>query len=690
MGRHRPATTRSQPWRLVCVAMVASVLNVPASTQTRSSADARAAISGRVIDEFGDPVIRGHVIVEVQTAPGATRQIAAADADDRGEYRIGLLPAGDYLVSVLTVDAVFITPQAIVFGSRSGPPQKMYYPGTRDSSDAEPLRIKAGEERDRIDFVLPAPAPPLLLPPAVEARRQADGVPAPGGSAIIRGRVVASDGRGLPRAHLRLVPNGDAVQTRIATADSEGRFEFRNVDAGTARVFALKPGYDPTQAEKRVEIAAGETADEIVFRLTRWSALSGRVLDDENRPIAGASVQTLQLRYEGGRRRLVPAGAGRLTNDLGRFRLYGLAPGQYVVSAAISGGVGADVPGYARTYYPGTANPAGAQFVAIGTAQDIDGIDIPLTRTRTARVAGKVVNAAGQPANPGSLSLVSSVRSASAVNVAIGARLAGDGSFEFPNVPAGQYVIRADRGRSPSWVEGEFATLPVTVDGADVTGLIVQTSAGSSITGRITFNSRDQSKVPPPSSFELRPLAVDFDAAPSSVATARIHDDWTFEMAGVNGPRRLDLTRLPDGWALQDIRAGGIAVTDRPLAFGRREQSLAGVEVIVTDRITELHGTVVAAEPHAEAPAVIVFATDRSRWYPASRFMRKTTAGPDGAFSVAALPFGSYYVAAVGRLPFNGVDDWQDPAFLETLVFQASTVTLAEERKVTIKLEVRH
>jgi len=44
----------------------------------------------------------------------------------------------------------------------------------------------------------------------------------------------------------------------------------------------------------------------------------------------------------------------------------------------------------------------------------------------------------------------------------------------------------------------------------------------------------------------------------------------------------------------------------------------------------------------------------------------------------------------VARLPFNGVDDWQDPAFLETLAFQASTVTLAEERNVTVKLEVRH
>ena len=222
-----------------------------------------------------------------------------------------------------------------------------------------------------------------------------------------------------------------------------------------------------------------------------------------------------------------------------------------------------------------------------------------------------------------------------------------------------------------------------------MTNLIVQTSAGSAITGRFTFNTRDRSKLPAPSAFELRPLPVDFDAVPSSVATANIHDDWTFEMMGVNGPRRLELTRVPPGWALQDIRVSGIDVTDRPLPFGRREQSLNGVEVTVTDRITELTGTIVAADTGgAQAPAVIVFATDRTRWYPESRFMRKTTPASDGAFSIAGLPFGSYYVAAVASPPFSGADDWQDPAFLETLVFRASTVTLAEGRKETIRLEL--
>src|SRR6266568_9148027 len=109
-------------------------------------------------------------------------------------------------------------------------------------------------------------------------------------------------------------------------------------------------------------------------------------------------------------------------------------------------------------------------------------------------------------------------------------------------------------------------------------------------------------------------MPVDFDAVPSSVATANIHDDWTFEMKSVNGPRRLELTRVPPGWALEDIRAGGVDVTDRPLPFGRREQSLNGIEVTVTDRITELSGAIVEASTRSSAPpVVIVFATDRRR-----------------------------------------------------------------------------
>jgi hypothetical protein len=677
---------------LAAIGAILIVVTVAAGGQIQPAPHGRAAISGRVVDQFGDPVVRAHVVVEVRTGPSATRAVAAGEADDRGEYRIGRLPAGSYVVAVLSIDAYLITPEATFAIPAARAPKKTYYLGAQDPSEADTLRLEADETRDRIDFVLPAALP--ALPPMVVARRQqAEAARAAprlaAGSAILRGRVTATDGRAVPHAHLRLVPGGDILQTRVAVADAEGRFEFRDVGAGTVRVFASKTGYDPLEVERSVEIADYETRDGLDLTLARWNAISGQVSGDRNEPIAGATVQTLQLRYDGGRRRLVPVGAARVTNDLGRYRSYGLRPGQYVVTAALPGTAAAEMAGYTRSYYPGTANPAGAQFVSIGVAQEVDGIDIALARARTARISGKVLNSDGQPTSPGSLSLVSSVRSASAVSISIGARLAGDGSFEFSNVPPGQYVIRADRGRRQPWGEGEFGTLAVATDGADVTNLIVQTSAGSAITGRLTFNARDRSKLPAPSAFELRPLPVDFDAVPSSVATANIHDDSTFEMMGVNGPRRLELTRVAPGWALQDIRVSGIDVTDRPLPFGRREQSLNGVEVTVTDRITELTGTIVTANARGgQTAAAIVFATDRSRWYPESRFMRKTTAGSEGAFSVTGLPFGSYYVAAVASLPFSGTDDWQDPAFLETLVFRASTVTLAEGRKETIKLEL--
>ena len=73
-----------------------------------------------------------------------------------------------------------------------------------------------------------------------------------------------------------------------------------------------------------------------------------------------------------------------------------LTPGQYIVSATVGAVSPADLPGYARSYFPGTPNPAQGQFIAIGPQQDFGGIDFSLSRTRTVRVTGKSLNAAGE------------------------------------------------------------------------------------------------------------------------------------------------------------------------------------------------------------------------------------------------------------------------------------------------------
>jgi protocatechuate 3,4-dioxygenase beta subunit len=660
-------------------------------------------VSGRVTDEFGDPVIGARVSAET---PGARDGrtvlrdaiLAATSTDDRGEYRLAGVPPGDCVVAVIRISGLIsyaIYGQVIVSGGRPEP-ERIYYPGTATPSQAEALTIVAGEERERVDFVLRAD-PPALPPVAAMRIAQAGGRPrSPDATATIRGRVSAVDGRAVPHAHVELAPESDLLQSAVATADAGGAFEFRDLLPGRFRVVATKPGYaarDPAGSDaavpasaRTVELAAQETRERVDLALARWAAMSGTIVNEAGTPVRGAGVQLLQIRYSRGRRRLGGGQGASLTDDRGRYRIFAVPPGQYVVSATVGGAGMADLSGYARVYYPGTSNAAGAQFVTISRSQELTGIDMPLTRTRTARVSGQVVNAAGVPTNPGSLTLIASASSDSLVSVPSGARISGEGAFEFRNVAPGQYVIRAERGRVKHR-EGEFGTIPVAVDGADVTGLVLKTSTGSTIAGSIRFDAFNGTLPPVPSAIELAPMPIDYDLAPSNIASAEIRADWTFQLNGINGPRRLQLLRVPPGWMLKEVRVRRADATDRPILFGRQDQSLSDVEVVLTDRISRLDGAVVDGERRGVARAqVMVFSTDRAQWYAASRFMRRTVADGEGTFAVAGLPLGSYYAVALARLPFATDEEWQDPAFLESMIRRAVSVMIGEAQTQTITL----
>ena len=177
---------------------------------------------------------------------------------------------------------------------------------------------------------------------------------------------------------------------------------------------AVSFGFPVPGAGLTVKLADGETRERADVTLARWGSIEGHALDELGEPLQGVSVQVMQVRYQAGRRRLVAAaGASPITDDLGRFRIYGMAPGAYIVSATI-GDVGTDdLPGYTRSYYPGTANASEAQFVSVGLSQQMTGVDFSLARVRTANVSGILLNAAGEPATGGAVRLVPSQRSAS-------------------------------------------------------------------------------------------------------------------------------------------------------------------------------------------------------------------------------------------------------------------------------------
>ena len=192
----------------------------------------------------------------------------------------------------------------------------------------------------------------------------------------------------------------------------------------------------------------------------------------------------------------------------------------------------------------------------------------------------------------------------------------------------GDYVIQAYRGRRNSSTEGEFGAARITVTDGDVKGVVVRTSAGSSIHGRIAFEPSLGTNLPNPWDVALSPIPVDYDLSPQNdFASADIRPNGSFTIDGISGPRRLEVVTAPPGWVLKEIRAGGIDVTDQVLRFGTADESLRDVEVALTDRVSELFGSVRddRARPMTAA-TIIVFSTDRARWYPRSRFIQRARA----------------------------------------------------------------
>ena len=648
-----------------------------------------AAISGRIIDEFGDPVVAASVFVETPKAAAVANTIT----DDRGEYRIGGLSAGTFNVAVRTIGPMEF--RSLGGGRFAGSPAqiKTYYPNAATAAEAQSIEIKWGDERAGVDLVLPAgragfqpfdvgrrgPGPPLAQRlQGVRPAAPADRTPPPSG--VIRGTVTGTNGLPLPYAVVRLE---GSPEPQIVRTLADGRFEFRALPRGPHSIGASKVGYFLRDA--RVPLQPGETLDNWPLALEAWGIVTGRVFDEYGDTVQGAKVEVLQLRYEGGRRRLVGMTAlGSATDDYGSYRLFGLRAGQYIVSAEVGSAVAvADLPGYARTLFPGTLVAAHAQLVTVGPGE-VTGIDFGLVRTPSATVAGRFVNAKDEPTG-GSLQLLPSQHSLSVMGVPAGARIYSDGRFEFPNVAPGEYVIQGYRGRTNNWTEGEFGAVHVTVTDGDVRGVVVRTSLGSSIRGRIVFEPSLGSSLPNPWDVGLSPIPVDYDLSPqNNFASANVQPDGSFVIDGINGPRRLEVVTAPAGWVLKEIRAGGITVTDQVLPFGTADESLRDVEVVLTDRVSELIGSIRddRARPMAAA-TIIVFSTDRSHWYPRSRYVQRERTEADGSFSMSGLPAGQYYAAPVRSVPTDGDEAWQEPAFLESLIPGAVSVLIGDGGRAT-------
>jgi hypothetical protein len=239
-----------------------------------------------------------------------------------------------------------------------------------------------------------------------------------------------------------------------------------------------------------------------------------------------------------------------------------------------------------------------------------------------------------------------------------GTALKPDGSFIFSTVAPGKYRVNlhyvpniedvALTGTTTGVTTAEYASVPVTVTGPDVTGLSVVTAPGASATGRIIFDGGVIPASVSPGSISLAAVPVSA-SSPMIGGPSRVRNDWTFDANGLFERRRFRIAPLPPG-------------------------------------VTDLTGSVQDSRARSATDFIVVaFSPDNARWGYQTRYVRTARPNQDGRFSVKGLPPAEYLVVA---LDYVEPGEEGDPDQLEKWKALATRVTLseAESKSQTLKL----
>ena len=271
----------------------------------------------------------------------------------------------------------------------------------------------------------------------------------------------------------------------------DGMFDIGGVPSGRWRVQVQKDGYIPlsaTTSSVTLDVGAGTTRVPDV-RLDRGGAIVGRVLDARGNAMVRVSVMAMQQgRNRDGTVRL-GGGASASTNDLGEFRISGLAAGQYAVLAQLPPSINPFIGGsptaaptaHVPTVYPGSSDIAQARPVIVSPGVTTTGIEFAMVSAAAYHVFGVVVDAGGQPVGGAAVRLVRA-QPPLPTTVHQASPSALDGTFVIVNVPEGRYfaqaviplVVQRSGGVSASvsfGAAGSPGSVEVLVQGGNIEGL---------------------------------------------------------------------------------------------------------------------------------------------------------------------------------------------------------------------------
>jgi len=491
---------------------------------------------------------------------------------------------------------------------------------------------------------------------------------------VVSGMVIrVLDSAPLKNATVQLVSGEDREHTIATRTTADGHFELRNVPSGRYRLKVSRDGYveqefgqkKPTDPGAMFALKPGQKMSDLVFKLGRAGVITGHVFNAEGEPMPNVMLNAIRQVYREGKREFESSAWDR-SNDLGEYRIFGLAPGRYYVSAEeqtwnrvvgdrefnpVEKDTGEKA--YAKIYFPTSLDLGKASTVTVKEGEEIPAIDILMKEVVAYRIRGKVTNQ------------LSKNRGAQNVQIAVLRRDSGgwsevgstteektDGTFEIPAVAPGEYSLLAfsyDDGKAHSTQED------LTVGNADVEGLTVTIGPGVNIPGRVAWEGKP--------SLEKAGLTV--GAAPPGpvyvwAESAEVDTSNQFTLRDVSeGEFRLTVAGMSKDCYVKEARFGDAPLPD--MSFRVVKGSAGPLEITVSSLGARVDGTVTNEESLAVAGVWVVAVPEEAKRKQHYLFKSITT-DQYGHFDLRGLAPGKYKLFS-----WDGVEqgEWEDADFLK-------------------------
>jgi len=311
----------------------------------------------------------------------------------------------------------------------------------------------------------------------------------------ISGKVVNESGQPMAGASAFVRAVNSPTTPRMVSTDADGYFQVNNLEPALYTVGANSPAYTsiPGDPSSPTYYRIG---DSVNLQLMRGGVITGTVTNASGEPVISARVRAIMVRNAKGQ----PPGPvyfgsmEQSTDDRGIYRIYGLSPGTYLVSA---GGTSfqqafefnpydTDVPTYAPS---STRDDAAEVSVKAGEESNVD--------IRYRAEAGHIVSGTVKVSGPTSGATVTLVPVGGVVTPASMFQGPAARGFSFNGISDGEYELVAQE-----FVQTQTPALSmmmlsepkrITVKGANVGGIELIPKPLATVSGRLVLES---SKVP--------------------------------------------------------------------------------------------------------------------------------------------------------------------------------------------------